>query len=164
MVRILISACLLGEPVRYDSHASKVEHEILNDWAEARRVVSFCPEVAGGLPAPRPPAEIVGGDGEAVLSGQAAIRTRVGDEVTQAFLEGAKKALELCRENGVRLAVMADNSPSCGSTHIHDGGFAGILRPGRGVTTALLEANGVRVFNQHQLRRAAAYLQSLESN
>lgn len=64
----------------------------------------------------------------------------------------------------MRLAVLTDNSPSCGSTHIHDGGFAGVLRPGRGVTTALLEANGVRVFNQHQLRRAAAFLRSMEIN
>ena len=162
MHRVLISACLLGEPVRYNGRDVPTSHTILSRWRAEGRLVPLCPEVAGGLPVPRPPAEIIAGDGQAVLEGNAKVITKSGDDVTAAFLKGAYEALALAQACGCRLAILTEKSPSCGSGFIHDGTFSPGLRAGRGVTAALLEQNGVRVFNQHQLEQAAEVLLRLE--
>ncbi|GAA2582821.1 DUF523 domain-containing protein [Actinomadura fulvescens] len=163
MERILVSACLLGRPVRYDGAAKRVNDEIVERWRAEGRLVSFCPEVSGGLPVPRPPAEIVGGDGSAVLDGTATVRTDSGDDVTGAFLRGARLALEAARGAGARIAILKEGSPSCGTIRVYDGRFAGTLVPGHGVTTALLERAGIRVFNEDQIEAAAACLKELET-
>lgn len=159
--RILISACLLGERVRYDGGSAEAASERLDRWRIEGRLVPFCPEVAGGLPVPRPPAEIVGGDGLAVLRSEARVEVESGRDVTEPFLEGAREALREARARGVRLAILKDGSPSCGSGYVYDGSFSGASRAGRGVTTALLEENGIRVFDEKQIEHAAAYLSSL---
>jgi uncharacterized protein YbbK (DUF523 family) len=160
--RILVSACLLGRPVRFDGRAKTSDDEVLARWREQGRLVPFCPEVEGGLLVPRPPAEIEGGaGGGAVLAGAARILTPQGDDVTEAFLSGARQALALARSSGVRLAILKEGSPSCGSLRIHDGTFSGRTTPGQGVTAALLELNGIRVFGEDRLREAAAYLDAL---
>jgi len=160
--RVLISACLLGEPVRYNGRDVPTRHEILARWHVEGRLVSICPEVAGGLSVPRPPAEILNGDGLAVLESTAKVMTKSGDDVTAAFLKGAYTALAFAQAHGCRVAILTEKSPSCGSSLIHDGTFSPGLRQGRGITAALLEQNGVRVFNQHQLEQAANYLHQLE--
>ncbi len=162
MVRVLVSSCLLGEPVRYHGGDARLEDAWLRRWVEEGRVVSFCPEVEGGLPTPRPAAEIRGGGGLEVLRGEARVVTGSGDSVTAAFVRGAEKALEVARRDNVRLAILTERSPSCGSTSIYDGSFSGSTRPGAGVTTALLEANGIRVFAPDRLSQAAAYLATLD--
>lgn len=164
VIRVLVSACLLGEPVRYHGGDARLEAYWLDRLAEEGRVVPFCPEVAGGLEVPRPPAEIVGGDGIAVLQGTARVATDTGEDVTEAFLDGAQKALDVARQQGVRLAILVERSPSCGSEQIYDGTFSGKRRSGSGVTAALLEEQGIRVFGQDRLLAAAAYLQQLESS
>jgi uncharacterized protein YbbK (DUF523 family) len=160
--RVLISACLLGEPVRYNGRDVPTSHELLSRWHAEGRLVAICPEVAGGLAVPRPPAEIVDGDGLAVLESKARVMTKSGEDVTAAFLRGACAALAFAQEHGCRVAILTEKSPSCGSSFIHDGTFSPGLRQGRGVTAALLEKHGVRVFNQHQLEQAADYLHQLE--
>ncbi len=138
---ILVSACLAGIPCRYDGGSSP-EPEI--QMLVARGVaVPFCPEVAGGLPVPRPPAEISGGDGRDVLEGRAKVLREDGVDVTEAFLQGAFKALELARRLGVNRAILKARSPSCGVSLIHDGSFTGSLREGMGVTAALLWKEGI---------------------
>ncbi|KAB2346343.1 DUF523 domain-containing protein [Actinomadura rudentiformis] len=163
MEKILVSACLLGRPVRYDGAAKRVDDELVDRWRAEGRLVSFCPEVSGGLPVPRPPAEIVGGDGAAVLDGTAAVRTDRGDDVTEAFVRGARLALEAARDAGARIALLKEGSPSCGSLRVYNGHFTGTSVPGHGVTTALLERAGVRVFNEDQIVAAAACLKQLET-
>jgi uncharacterized protein YbbK (DUF523 family) len=160
--RVLISACLLGEPVRYNGRDVPASHPLLSRWHTEGRLVAICPEVAGGLSVPRPPAEILDGDGVAVLGGKANVTTKSGEDVTAAFLKGAYAALAFAQEHGCRVAILTEKSPSCGSSFIHDGTFSPGLRQGRGVTAALLEQNGVRVFNQHQLDEAANYLRQLD--
>lgn len=98
MGRILISACLLGQPVRYDGTARPLRHPTLAHWQAAGRLSALCPETAGGLPVPRPAAEIEGGDARAVLAGRARVLDRRGRDLTSAFLDGAHRALALCRE------------------------------------------------------------------
>lgn len=145
----LVSACLLGLPTRYDGGCCPVPW--LVQWAARGLVVPFCPEVAGGLSIPRPPAEIVGGDGLVVLDGQARVLTIDGQDVTEAFLTGAWQALEIARRLGLRQAVLKDNSPSCGCHRIYDGTFSGHLVSGQGVTAALLRRNGVTVLAEEDV-------------
>jgi uncharacterized protein YbbK (DUF523 family) len=136
---------------------------VLERWAAEGRLVPFCPEVAGGLPVPRPAAEIVAGDGRAVLAARAAVRDRSGGDLTSVFVQGARAALEAARAAGARLAVLKDGSPSCGTAAIHDGTFSGRRREGPGVTAALLEENGLRVFSERELDEAEACLRALEA-
>ncbi|TLP56382.1 DUF523 domain-containing protein [Microbispora triticiradicis] len=162
MERILVSACLLGRRVRYDGGAKTSDDDLLARWRAEGRLVPFCPEVEGGLPVPRPPAEIEGGaGGAAVLVGEARILTPDGADVTEAFLSGARQALAAARSSGVRIAILKEGSPSCGSLRIYDGTHRGRTTQGQGVTTALLELNGVRVFGEDRVPDAARYLETL---
>ncbi len=162
MERILVSACLMGRRVRYDGAAKTSGDALLAAWRREGRLVPFCPEVEGGLPVPRPAAEIEGGaGGEAVLAGTARVLTAGGADVTEAFLAGARAALAAARAHGVRVAVLKEGSPSCGSLTVHDGAFGGGRVPGHGVTTALLERHGVAVFGEDRVAEAAARLRDL---
>ena len=163
MIRVLVSSCLLGEPVRYDGSDASSTHPVLEAWRQQGRLVPFCPEVAGGFGIPRPRAEIQGGGGGAVLDGDAAVVDEGGANVTSQFLRGAEAALTLAREHGVGLAVLKDGSPSCASEQLHDGSFSGTRSIGRGVTAELLERGGIRVFSEARLAEAAALLEQLES-
>jgi len=156
---VLVSACLLGQPVRYDGRASG-HPDLLRTWQAQGRVVPLCPEVAGGLPTPRPPAEIPGGQGGAVLDGEAQVVTVQGDDVSAAFLAGARQALELVRRHGIRVAVLKSGSPSCGNRLVYDGTFSGSKVAGEGVTSALLRREGVQVFSELELDEAARALDS----
>jgi uncharacterized protein YbbK (DUF523 family) len=115
------------------------------------QAVPICPEVAGGLTTPRPAAEIVGGDGNDVLNGQARVMTVTGEDVTEAFLRGAEHALAVVRRYGITTAILKQRSPSCGSVHIYDGTHSGRLRTGPGVTAALLRRHGVIVQSEEHL-------------
>jgi uncharacterized protein YbbK (DUF523 family) len=172
MERILVSACLLGHAVRYDGRAKCNDHELLARWRQQGRLVSFCPEICGGLPVPRPPAEISSvrpatgtapADGAAVLSGGAHVLTAAGVDVTEFFVRGATLALETARRHGVRMAILKEGSPSCGSDRIFDGTFTGRSVSATGVTTALLTRHGIEVFNEDHLTQAADYLRSLDA-
>ena len=161
MQKILVSRCLLGQAVRYDA-GSHGPFSLLQQWQAEGRVVPLCPEVAGGLAVPRPPAEIAGGQGEQVLDGLAAVLTDAGEDVSEAFLAGAAEAVRLVRQHGIRIAVLKARSPSCGNLHNYDGSFSGRKVSGQGVTAAALQRQGVQLFNEEQLEQAEACLQSLE--
>lgn len=149
MERVLVSACLLGSHVRYNGSYRLNNHPVLTRWQAEGRIVQICPEVSAGFSTPRPPAEIRGaGDGLAVLHGQGQVVEQTGNDVTALYLEAGQLALDLARETGCRYAVLTDGSPSCGSSFIYDGSFSGNRLAGRGTTTALLEANGIRVFSE----------------
>ena len=153
MEKILVSACLLGEKVRYNGGAATSDDPLLQRWLTEGRVVSFCPEVAGGLGTPRPRAERSG----------LRVVTENGEDVTRAFARGAELARATARQHHIRVAVLKDGSPSCGSSYVHDGTFAGQRTGGAGTTTDGLRADGVRVFNEQQIAEASAYLAALES-
>jgi len=161
---ILISACLLGNPVRYNGTDLLIDHPLLKQWQEERRLISTCPEVTGGLSAPRSPAEIVNGDGISVLSKQSQVIDNKKVDVTEAFLLGANQTLQIAKENNCKVAILTERSPSCGSSIIYDGSFSGIRKSGVGVTTALLEQNGICVFSQYQLEKLQTYLISKKTS
>ncbi|GEP85187.1 Uncharacterized conserved protein [Staphylococcus piscifermentans] len=144
---IAISACLIGENVRYNG-SNKLNQE-LQELVTQHKAISICPEVLGGLSTPRPPAEIVGGDGRGVWNDKAKVLTNTGEDVTAQFKEGALKALEVLQTYGCTAVVLKAGSPSCGSKVIYDGTLSGELKKGIGVTVALFEAHNIRVKDEN---------------
>lgn len=162
--KILISACLLGAKVRYHGGDASSQHPTLCRWQEEGRLIAVCPEVDGGLSIPRPPAEIVGpGGGRGVIANLAFVRTAAGADVSRAFLAGARVALETAELHGIRIAILKDGSPSCGSSFVYDGSFSGIRTAESGVTAALLKASGIRVFSDADIEAAEACLRAIDS-
>jgi uncharacterized protein YbbK (DUF523 family) len=156
VVKVVVSACLLGAPVRYNGTDEKTHDPILQRWIDEGRVVSVCPEVLGGLGTPRPPAEIIHVDG------RRRVRANSGRDVTAEFERGAADALEQAVRHGARVAILKEGSPSCGSSYIYGGTFTGTRVDGEGVTAALLRQHGIRVFSERDLAAAAEYVNALE--
>ncbi len=146
--RYFISACLLGQKVRYDGKDCLVSQlvEALLD----KNYVSLCPEVSAGLPTPRPAAEIRHGSGTDVLLGHAQVFSSDGHQISDVFIQGAYKALALAQANHVTHAVLKANSPSCGSDGIYDGSFTGQKIAGEGITAALFRQHGIHVVTEQQ--------------
>lgn len=139
MKQILISACLLGLPVRYDGN-SKIYNGVAN-LREKYILIPYCPEIYGGLPTPRDPAEIVNGR---VISIK-------GKDVTREYTMGAKLALDLCNELNIDTAILKSKSPSCGKGKIYDGTFNGTLVEGHGITAKLLMESGINVYSEDDI-------------
>ncbi len=150
--KILISACLAGLPVRYNGSAKPLIHDAVERWKAEGRLVTLCPELAGGFQVPRPPAEIENGlDGDDVLDGRARVLEISGGDVSAAYIEGARIALDVARENGCGHALLIDGSPSCGSGFVYDGSFSGRKHAGQGVTAAFLRRNGIAVYSDREV-------------
>lgn len=155
MKRILISACMLGQKVRFDGGHHLINHPILKRWHEEGRLVPTCPEISGGLATPRPPAETQ-------CKFPILITTKEGLDVTPQFLRGAEKTLEIAQREGVVCALMKAKSPSCGNNQIYDGNFTNTLTDGAGVAAAELLRNGIPVFNEKQLPELFAFIEDSE--
>ena len=140
-MHILVSACLLGEPCRYDG-TGRAEPALEALRARGHVLVPVCPEVLGGLPTPRPPAERQP-DGRVV--------TREGVDVTAEYRAGAERALELAQKHGCTWAVLKERSPSCGFGQVYDGTFTRALIPGAGVAAELLSAHGLTVYGESRI-------------
>ena len=131
----------------------------MHAWREEGRLVVVCPEVAAGFGTPRRPAEIQSRrSGRDVLDGTATILDDAGVDVTARFMDGARHALEQAIAHDCRYALLADGSPSCGSSHIHDGTFSGAVHDASGVTAALLLQHGIRVFAPAQIDELASLI------
>lgn len=147
--KVLISACLAGVPCTHEGEA-KTRAWAIRLVAEGR-AIPVCPEVAGGLPIPRPEAEIQGGDGGDVLDGRARVVNVEGEDVTGSYRAGARRAVEAARASGAPLAVLKARSPSCGCGRIYDGSFTGAQRAGDGVAAAALEREGLEVVSDEDV-------------
>ena len=163
MELILISSCLLGQPVRYDGKGALCQHPLIARWQAEQRLLSVCPETSGGLPTPRPSAEIDGGQGEQVLRGTTSVLSIDQQDFSREFISGAKITLEKCQRHHIKMAILKARSPSCGSQSTYSGDFSGQLVSGQGVTTALLESHGIKVFDEEMLLQAESYLEQLEN-
>jgi len=137
--KLLISSCLVGENVKYNGKNNLIDLTMLKDKYE---LVPFCPEVAGGLPTPRPPSEII-------CYTPLKLVNIDGQDVTNEFMLGAKKTQNLVKQEGIKRALLKANSPSCSSTLVYNGSFSGELIEGRGVTTLFLEEIGVDVLDEN---------------
>ncbi len=138
-MKILVSACLLGENCKYSGGNNYCENVV--KLADKFEFVPVCPECFGGLKTPRTPSEIVG---DKVL-------TKEGVDVTKEFEDGAEKTLYIANECNVCYAILKERSPSCGFRQIYDGTFSGTLTYGNGVTADLLYNNGIRIFGENEI-------------
>ncbi|MBL4941547.1 MAG: DUF523 domain-containing protein [Colwellia sp.] len=148
--KILISRCFLGENVRYNSELIPLKHPLLTLWQQQNRLIALCPEVSGGLPTPREPAE--------QQFNNNSIITITGTDVSAQFNLGAKHALALCQLHHIRFALLKESSPSCGSTLIYDGSFSNKKIAGQGITSKRLTQAGVKVFSENNLEQLAKLL------
>ena len=136
MENIIVSACLLGVSCRYDGN-SKPCREVTS-LKEKYNLIPVCPEIMGGLPTPRLSSEI---RGELVVM-------KDGSDVTKEYKRGAEEVLRLAQMFECKIAVLKENSPSCGCGKIYDGTFSRKLIDGNGITAGLLLKNGIKVFGE----------------
>ena len=139
MEKILISACLVGENCKYNGKNNLNSN--IESLLDQYDLIPFCPEVEGGLEIPRNPSEI---KGDSVFMND-------GKDVTYEYNKGAKKALMLCLYLNIKIAVLKENSPSCGTHHIYDGSFKNKLIDGTGITARLLKENGIEVYSEEEI-------------
>ena len=137
--KILVSACLLGTPCRYDGKSKPNERVIA--LSEQYELVPICPECIGGLPTPRTPSERVG---DRVIM-------KDGRDVTENYKKGAEIAYNTCRENHIETAILKARSPSCGKGEIYDGSFSGKLCKGYGVTAEHFLNNNIEVLTEEEI-------------
>lgn len=139
-MKIMVSACLLGYNVKYDGK-SNLNSELI-EFLKDYEIISICPEVMGGLSIPRVPSEIKGNK----------VINKDNIDVTKEFTMGAEKTLEIAKENNIKVAILKERSPSCGSTNIYDGSFTNNIINGQGITAKLLIENGIKVFNENNYK------------
>lgn len=148
--RVLISACLLGVHCRYNGEGGALRG--LQRLMERAELVPVCPEILGGLPTPRAPAERRG----------ARVIARDGVDVTDAYARGARETELLARLYGARRAVLKERSPSCGAGEIYDGSFAHRRVAGDGVAAARLMQCGVRIYGESRVEELLKELEAEE--
>ena len=139
MEKILISACLVGDKVKYDGRSNY--NEKIKLLLEKYELVPFCPEVEGGLPTPRKPSERV----------KDRVKMENGKDVTKYYEKGTELALNICLYLGIKIAILKENSPSCGTHKIYDGTFSHKLIDGEGYTTELLKRKGIKVLSEDEI-------------
>ena len=146
---ILVSACLLGKHCRYDGDHRKSD-DVASSVALAEdkglQIIAFCPE-SQVFGIPRPPCMIYNGDGQDVLKGTAQVLDKNNKKITQGLIKGAELALSQVKKYRITQAIMKEKSPSCGVRHVYNGN-TGKLVSGMGVTSALLQSNGVELFSE----------------
>jgi len=156
MNKILISACLMGHNVRYDGKNSLISHPFIQSLKLQERLVLFCPEVAGGLPTPRAPTEII--SRHPIL-----VTTADQEDCTPQILLGAELAVEKAQEVGACCALLKSRSPSCGNREIYDGNFSQTLIAGSGVTAAELQRHGLPVYNEFEIEQLIEFITTFDN-
>ena len=137
MEKIIISSCLLGNNCKYNGKNNYIEKiELLKDKYE---IIPICPEVMGGLSIPRIPSEINNG----------MVIDKCGNDVSEYFNNGANKVIDIVKNNNIKIAILKDGSPSCGSSNIYDGTFKGNKINGMGITAKRLSDLGIKIYNEN---------------
>lgn len=139
-MKIIVSACLLGDNVKYNGGNNKNTEliEFLKDY----EIIKVCPEVMGGLFIPRIPSEIKGNN----------VINKNGVDVTNNFINGALKVLDIAKEENIKIAILKEKSPSCGSNYVYDGTFTNKIINGMGITSKLLKDNGIIILNENNYK------------
>jgi len=150
--KILISACLIGEKVKYDGNDNCLDDAIIQQWQEEGVLVPLCPEVLGGLSVPRPACEVV--------EGTRTVICKTGENVSDAFEKGAHESLRIAQEEGICMAILKARSPSCGKDIIYDGTFTSTRVNDSGIACKLLQESGIPVFSEEELTLAEAFWHS----
>ena len=150
-IKVLISACLLGDNVKY-SGGNNLTPELVTMLEKYNvKIVKICPECFAGLPIPRVPSEIR----------EDKVFSKDGRDITEEFLDGAEKTYEVVERKQADFAILKERSPSCGSSYIYDGNFSGKVIEGQGFTTRKLNEENIIVFSEENLEEIEKYLQEL---
>lgn len=140
-MRLLISACFLGVNCRYDGSSNALPKATIEKLKTKFDLIPICPEIYGGLPTPRAPAERTADR----------IMSKDGSDVTDCFVKGSEIALKFAQQFNCQAALFKERSPSCGCGKIYDGTFSGNIIAGDGIVTELLKKNGVRVYGESKI-------------
>ena len=146
---ILVSSCLLGIYSRYDGGSNF--QVLLGNYTKSGRYIPVCPEQLGGLSTPRPPVEIVDGSGAEVLAGSKKAVNVKGEDVSAAFIKGAKEVVGIAGSFPVTAAILKERSPSCGVNWIYDGSFTHVVKAGQGITAALLQELEIPIYSEEDI-------------
>jgi uncharacterized protein YbbK (DUF523 family) len=143
MEKLLVSSCLLGNKVRYDGKSKFIGNSLIKKLENKYRVYTVCPELSGGLYVPRIPAERI--DNKVI--------SKINIDVTEFYSRGANIALSICHKYNIKIALLKENSPSCGVNYTYDGTFSGTIISGEGLTTELLRDNGIKVYSESEINK-----------
>lgn len=139
-MKILVSACLLGENCKYNG--SNNYNAAVVEFVKDQEVLTICPEMIAGMGCPRTPIEIVDG----------VLMDRNGNNVDAAMREAVEKAMEMIRKEEIQCAVLQSRSPTCGVNEVYDGSFSGKLIPGSGVLARALKDKGYQVIDAEDIK------------
>lgn len=150
-IKVLISACLLGDNVKY-SEGNNLTPELVTLLEKYNvKIIKICPECFAGLPIPRVPSEI---RGDKVFS-------KDSRDITEEFLIGAEKTYKVAKNKEIDFAILKERSPSCGSSFIYDGSFSGKIIQGQGFTARRLNKENIVIFSEENLEEIEKYLEEL---
>ena len=131
--KIVVSACLMGRNCKYNGGNNY--NEKLVTMLKDREIIEVCPEVAAGMPVPRPAVEIFHGrvvreDGS------------VWDDV---YRKGVEVVLNQLKQEDIDYAVLQSRSPTCGVKQIYDGTFSKKRVDGQGILAKALAERGIKL-------------------
>ena len=150
-IKVLISACLLGDNVKY-SGGNNLTPELVTMLEKYNvKIVKICPECFAGLPIPRVPSEIR----------EDKVFSKDGRDITEEFLSGAEKTYQIAKRKQVDFAILKERSPSCGNSFIYDGSFSGKVIEGQGLTAKKLSKENIIIFSEENLEEIEKYLEEL---
>lgn len=138
-MKILVSACLLGENCKYNGGNNYSEK--VAAFVSGREVIPVCPETLAGLGIPRIPIEI---RGDRVIS-------QTGEDVTEKLQTAIAAIFAQIEGEDIECAILKSRSPTCGVHQVYDGTFSGTLTDGAGVLAAALKAAGYKVIDAEDL-------------
>lgn len=161
--KVIVSACLLGIDCKYNGKNN--ENKKVLEYLKDKDYITVCPECLGGLSTPRVPSEIeYGKSGEDIVdkvekstnnefekNDYAKVYSKEGLDVTEEFILGAEKALEITLSNKISKAILKESSPSCGVNSIYNGNFDGNKKKGQGVTAALFRKHNIKVMSEKDI-------------
>ncbi|MDU1400270.1 DUF523 domain-containing protein [Finegoldia magna] len=142
MQNVLISACLLGVDCKYNGSNNKLDDGIIHSLKEKYNLIPVCPEIMGGMPTPRNPVEI--SDGK--------VFDYDGEEFTKEFEKGSEEVVKLAKLYDATIAILKENSPSCGSNYIYDGTFNHQKIKGMGIAAHKLSKENIKLFSEENIK------------
>ena len=134
-MKILVSACLLGENCKYNGGNNY--SPAVAEFVKGKEVLTTCPEMMAGMGCPRTPIEIVDG----------VLMDRNGRNVDAAMRGAVEMAMKQISSEKIQCAVLQSRSPTCGVNQVYDGSFTGKLIPGAGIFAQALKDAGYRVID-----------------
>jgi uncharacterized protein YbbK (DUF523 family) len=128
-IRVGISACLLGQEVRYDG-GHKHAGFLLDAFGPSVEWVAVCPEVEAGFGTPREAVQLSREDGAIRL---VTVTTR--RDLTAPMDEFVRRRLPELRLEALSGYILKANSPSCGpgQVKVFDGHGVAVVQSGRGL-------------------------------